>query len=242
MMNDYNKNTSPVHSDADRLFGQIAAELDLKPSPKSFRRPYRAIAATRYMLPRTSLVLMGLVIVCFLLLSLSAPAAAQDVRTSSISGNVARVDFEVERPLWIKSVSARLGNMPLPVNQSDSGYFVDVTHNGVLSLVVETISNVQSETTVVIDGLDDEAPHIDAHIREGNDIIIYLTDGEGEGVDWAGISAQGAMSRAAIQPTYYDEKAGYVVFPYPTETTYISVPDVCGNTLTAKLEPYQTAQ
>ncbi|MCI8632143.1 MAG: hypothetical protein HFE64_01480 [Lachnospiraceae bacterium] len=225
------------HAESDALFRQISQQLQIQPQKRSKWRPGFVITAVRYFSPRIAMLLFVIITFTFSLLFLTSPLEAQNIAVSQSSAGSERVSFEVENSFWVKSVSASLNHAALPVTQTDAGYYVDVSANGVLLLEIETVSHVCSQTEIVIDTIDDQAPHIQRHSQNNDEIFIYLSDGDGEGIDWDAISGRSSLSDTAVSPVRYDAAAGYVVFKYPTEPIYISIPDHAGNTLTARLEP-----
>lgn len=228
--------SQPSRSESDALFSQISQELQIQPKKRSRWRPYFLITAFRYFSKRIAVLVLGVIALIFTVFFLTSPLDIQNVQTSKLSPGNERISFNIDHSFWANSVNASLNNSPIPVTQTDSGYYVDVSDNGVLLLEVETVSHVRSQTEIVINSIDDEAPHIQTHMQNGNEIIIYLSDGDGEGIDWDAITITN-LSGQALPLTAYDPDESYIILPYPSESIYIYVPDHAGNTLTALLKP-----
>lgn len=79
-------------------------------------------------------------------------------------------------------------------------------------------------------------PQLTADRREGGDVVIFVSDGDGTGVDWAGITVT-RDGGAAWPGLTVDSETGCVRFPLPDEPVYLIVPDRGGNLLHATLTP-----
>lgn len=220
------------------LYDRIAADLHIQSARQSRRYAYRALVRRKYYSRRVGISLAVGVIVLLCALAYLVPVTISNVRTDA-SGVRARVSFSLGRSALVKDVSAQLDSAPVPVGQDGDYYFVDVSKNGILVLETEMVTGAHTQTDVVIDSLDNAPPSIASHSREGDDILIYLTDGEGEtGVDFAAITAYEPDTGAEVKPLYYDETEGLVAFAYPECTVRITIPDKAGNAISAVLEPY----
>lgn len=228
--------SQPSRSESDALFSQISQKLQIQPKKRPRWRFYFLITAFRYFSKRIAILVLGVIALVFTAHFLTSPLDVQNIQTSKLSPGNERISFNINHSFWTNSVNASLNNSPIPVTQTDSGYYVDVFDNGILLLEVETISHVRSQTEIMINSIDDEAPHIQTHMRNDNEIIIYLSDGEGEGIDWEAITAT-SLSGQTLIPTAYDPDESYIILPYPSESIYIYVPDHVGNILTALLKP-----
>lgn len=220
------------------LYDRIAADLHIQSARQSRRYAYRALVRRRYYSRRIGTAFIAGAIVLACALAYLIPVTISNVRTDT-SDTRARISFSLDRSALVKDVSAQLNSAPVPVGQGDGYYFVDVSKNGILVLETEMVTGAHTQTDVVINSLDDAPPSIASHSREGDDILIYLTDGEGEtGVDFAAITAYEPDTGAEVTPLYYDEAEGLVAFAYPQRTVRITIPDKAGNAISAVLEPY----
>ena len=131
-----------------------------------------------------------------------------------------------------------MNDKPITVTQeSYQGYAVNVQENGYLILEVKTVTGLTSSQNILIDTLDDKAPHIVSHEKNGNEVTIYLSDGDGTGVDYQRIKAYDPETLQTVLPSSFSETDGYIVFAYPKSTIYIDIPDKAGNKVTSVLKP-----
>ena len=121
-------------------------------------------------------------------------------------------------------------------------YVVEVNKNGYLLLEVYSVTGLHSSHGMQIDSIDDQAPSITSHFESGGNIYVYLTDGEGSGVDYPSVCVSDPAAGSCCAPLYYDEQYGYVVLPYPETEVYITVPDKEGNEMTALLAPSESPE
>lgn len=234
-------NIPPVSTkDAEKLFHRISEKLDLSiptrhPHHKAFN-----LLITKYYLSRFLLFLFLITMFIFSIYILTAPASVQDLNIIPISYDTQKVSFQIPNSFWIKSMTAYQNNIPLPISEDGDSYSIDVNENGVLLLEIETISHVRVQQEIIIQNIDKEAPHIESHYQNGNEIIIYLSDGNGSGIDWTQITAHTQDSNTPIFPIYYDASDGLVAFAYPKEPIQITIPDMAGNDCTALLKPVRS--
>lgn len=224
---------------ADALFNQISEKLSLSSSRRSKWRLGYTLSLTKYFLPRLFMFILFICILIGGIHFLTTPASIQNITCDSQSYEAQRISFQITHPFWIKSITASQNNSLLPVSQVDDTYYVDATENGVLLLEIETISHVRIEQEIIIDSIDDEAPHIQSHLRKGDEILIYLSDQDGAGIDWQAIQAIGQTSGTCFLPSHYDESSSFIIFPFPSEPLQITIPDLAGNYCIALLEPYK---
>lgn len=231
------KPSSAVSPDEEELLGRIMTDLGLPKPAESNRRQFRAIVWRRFWLPRAALAAAVLLIAGVLLWLLLRPASIDLAGQQPLAGGAAQqVDFTVRGPLLLE-VSAYLDGRPLAVEHGANGvYSAEVTRNGDLTLAVDPLFGSRVSRTVTVDSLDDERPHIVADERDGGDVVIHLSDGDGSGIDWAGITLTLADGSAYPGLTV-DEAAGTVRFPLPDAELHITVPDRSGNQLQATLTP-----
>ncbi len=227
----------PDHSDL--ILKQIMKDLNLD-YEKECTYSYRSRVFGTYLL-RKALLLLAVCLVVFLFIpSTITPIDVTNISApNTLDGSFTRVGFEVTSHLLIRKVTAKLNDHILPVIHEGHYYYVDVNENG--SLVLETVSvtGIHSSHHIMIEGIDDQAPSVVRHSRKGDLVLVYLTDGDGTGVDYEGIFGYAPDSTLQVAPSFYDEEKGYVAFPYPSARIYINIPDRGGNKLTIFLEPQE---
>lgn len=150
----------------------------------------------------------------------------------------ASVKFSINSLIPVDRISATLNNSSLTIKEYGyQKYSVDVSENGSLLLEVYTITGLYSSQSVQIDSIDDQAPHIKKHSLDNGNIKIYLTDGDGTGVNFSTASSYVPDTGTYQKPLAVNEEEGYVIFSYPENETYITVSDKNGNQMTAVLSP-----
>lgn len=148
----------------------------------------------------------------------------------------ATVTFQVDALFPVRDVSASLNEKTINVDTlGNNGYSIEVSENGYLLLEVVSISGIRSKQGLSIDSIDDQAPVIVSHMHTGSLIEIHVRDIGDSGVDYDGIYA--TTSSGMIKPESFDAADGLVVFPYPSEDMYITIPDKNGNRLVSLLQP-----
>lgn len=240
---------SPEHltpEQADRLLQSIMDNLDFdsdEGQTPPADRSYRYMFIRRY-IAKNMLIIAGVFLFLFLLIpGTLIPAPISNVSAApSDDASSACVEFKVSCLIPVQNVSAEINDHPVELEETGyQSYSVNVKENGYLLLEVLSASGMRSTHEVKIDNIDDQAPHIVSHHRDGNTVVIYLSDEDGSGVDYASIRAYIAESDLYVFPAYYDEKKGYVAFEIPDKAAYISVPDKNGNEMTAVLTPPDSA-
>lgn len=226
-------------SESDALLGRIMTDLDLPQHSPGRRRFYHAATRALCLAPRLVWVAGALLVIWLLTLTVAGPPEIEHINVSpGGDGTSRRVSFEVDGPLMM-DMWVRLNNEPLEIQHEDRTYYVDANHNGILVLEVETPIGSRTQQMVAIDGVDETAPNIVNDALDGDDILIYVDDADGVGIDWEGIT--GELASGAEYPCLgCDAEAGYVRFRFPPEVLYITVPDRNGNLLRATLTPNGT--
>lgn len=224
---------------ADRILNQIIT--DSKESRallgagtgKSIRRYWKSL------FPTAVAVVSMLVVIMYLLPGTVTPAPISEVEAEpQQDASSVTVNFQINSLVPLKDVSAQLNHQPVPVKQeSYQGYSVKVEENGYLLLEVETITGKKSTQDMIIDSLDCEAPTVVSHEMKDGKIILYLSDGEGSGIDYEAINAYDPNTSAKVLPDSFSETDGYVAFAYPETAVYIEIPDKAGNQVTFVLQP-----
>lgn len=224
---------------ADKLLGQIMSDLELEESSEYPRSSYRSFVLRRYIIKKAAGLAAAAAILLGLLPGIVLPASATVVSAAVLEdGSRAHVEFRVNCLIPAQHIKASINQKVLDVSQAGyQKYSVDVEENGYLLFEVTSASGIKSTQSISIEELDEEPPHITKHYKSGGKITIYLTDGDGSGVDYDNISAYLPETRETIKPYYSNEEKGYTVLPYPGLDMYITIPDNNGNETTALLQP-----
>ena len=88
-----------------------------------------------------------------------------------------------------------------------------------------------------ITGIDTDAPVIIDHSRQGNLIIMQISDGDGVGVDYDSITAYTEASGQPVSPAWCNETEETIAFTVPDETILIRISDKNGNYRMLSLSP-----
>lgn len=222
---------------ADQLFQNIVSELELTPSlTRHSGCAYHRRFIGRYVL-RGTCVLAATCLFAFCGTGfLQKPAISRVKAAPSSNAASATVTFQVDALFPVRDVSASLNEKTINVDTlGNNGYSIEVSENGYLLLEVVSISGIRSEQGLSIDSIDDQAPVIVSHMHTGSLIEIHVRDIGDSGVDYDGIYA--TTSSGMIKPESFDAADGLVVFPYPSEDMYITIPDKNGNRLVSLLQP-----
>ena len=70
---------------------------------------------------------------------------------------------------------------------------------------------------------------LDVQLTQDGQIVIYLSDGDGVGVDYDSISASCKADGAPVYPTACSEAGAYISFALPDQEILITIPDKNGN-------------
>lgn len=228
---------APPAEESEVLLGRILKDLELTAPGEQQRRRYHRSTRLRFLAPRAALTGAALLLGALLLWLLFRPVSIGPVQQQMVDGGAAqKVEITVRGPLLLQ-LSAQLDGAPVAVTHLRyHTYLVEARRNGTLLLAVDPMLGYPVNQTVVIDGVDDERPHIASDTREGSVVVIYLTDGDGSGVDWGGITAV-LDSGESYPGLLVDGSAGCVRLTMPDEPLHLTVPDRCGNVLHATLTP-----
>lgn len=222
---------------ADHLFRNIVSELDLNPSlTRHSGRVYHRCFVSRYIL-RGACALAAACLFAFCGTGfLQKPSISSVKAAASSNAASAIVTFHVDAVFPVSNVSASMNEKAVDVDALGSnGYSIEVHENGYLLLEVVSVSGIRSEQGVAIDSIDDQAPVIVSHMRTGNHIELHVRDIGRAGIDYDAIFASTA-SRNRIRPESFSIEEGLVVFQYPSEDMYITIPDRNGNRLVSLLQ------
>lgn len=234
---------SPVHlspEQADHIFKKIMNNLDFKdePSPSTHRHACYYHVLRRYIAKNLLILGCAFLLLFFLMPGTLVPVGISNVSAAGDTQTSAIVEFQIDTLFPVQHVGAKINNQELSVQENEyHNYSIEVPENGYLLLEVYSITGMYSSQNILIDSIDDEAPHIVKHYQEGDTIKAFLTDGSGVGIDYASITTYTPETGVHSIPLDYNKEEGYVVLAYPHATTYITVSDKNGNELTAVLSP-----
>ena len=197
---------------------------------------YKKQARVRYILPRLLIVCLAVVLIALAALWLLSPPRMEDMEVVE-SIDKTTVSFKVDQVLLLESVTASLDGAPVGVNwQSIGSYDVEADKNGELVITARTFTGRESQQRLTVSSIDEEPPHISSDELVDGDIHIYVTDGDGSGVNWQTLRAALADSGEAFSLGAVNEQEGYFSFPFPDQSVRIYVEDNNGNPLTMLLQ------
>ena len=226
-------NPTPVppmdRGQAEELYQQIMPELGLEAKDESSRRTYHTFSVVRYRTPKVVKVLIVVLVLIMTLMMLIFPSPVTRISVNYADASEVLVNFNNGPLGFFNRVTALLNGIPVDlIHGDDKSYSVSLKKNGELSLISESPVGISDTQTVTIQGLDDVAPQVVRHLRDGDDIHIYFTDDD-SGVDWDALSVTGADGEPADFEVYPDE--GYVSVRFPEDALTLHVPDKAGNAL-----------
>ena len=226
---------------ADSLLNHILDDLHLKTDVEAVKRKrnFRKIVVRRHILKCTA------ALSCAVLLSvLLAPGAVVPASVSSVSAAPAsdsssvQVQFRVDTLIPVRDITAQINEHSLAVEESGyQSYCIVVEENGYLLLDIYSVTGMHSSHSMEISGIDDQAPVIVNHRQQDGQILLYLSDGDGSGVDYDSITAYYEDTQEAVTPVWYSEAEGCVAFMLPEHTIFITIPDKNGNYRVLSLSP-----
>lgn len=224
--------------EADQLFEDIASKLDLDPSlTRHSGKGYRSRFFGRYIL-RGACMAAAVALVTFGGTGFFQKPSISSVKAAASSdASSARITFRVDALFPVSEISASMNEKSVSVDSlGNRDYAIEVNENGYLLLEAVSISGIKSTQGMTIHSIDDQAPVITSHAHVGDQIRIYAHDIGGSGIDYSRVSAS-TDSAGMIVPESYEEMNGLIIFPYPSEDMYITIPDKNGNRLVSLLQP-----
>lgn len=231
-MSKINKNIPPLSADAaDKLLANVfdACNQEHNSVPLDTLESYSEYRREKYGLQK---VLLIIILVLFLALPFCfiAPEFTLDLLSEDFP-RFPEYRVKVASFMPIRLVTADINGKNVPVYEAGEREFsIEPTVNGHLTVKV-TLGNRQwniKETDV--SGIDIEAPVLLNDEHSGGYFNLYLTDGDGLGIDYGGI--YGVLSNGTtIYPVSIDEGAGLVSFVFPDQSANFYIPDLKGNTL-----------
>lgn len=224
---------------ADALLGKIMTDLELEKPPRPGKKTYYHIVRRRYLVKRAAAAACILLILACFGPGTVVPVAVSQVSAAPSSDSASvQISFQLGSVIPVREVTAEINDHALTV-ESDGyqQYTVTVEENGYLLLDVCSITGIHTSHGMEISGIDTRAPEVTSHRQEGNQILIYLTDGDGVGIDFPSITAYDESASVSIPPVWYDEASGCVAFARPSSRILITVPDYNDNRLILSLAP-----
>lgn len=225
---------------ANMLLNNIIGQLEFDESySKKRKHSCHYIVMRKYILKNACVLCVLFFLMLTLMPGTVVPSSITDVSAATSDDmSSASVNFSINSLLPVERISATLNDSQLSIEECGyQKYSVDVSENGYLLLEVYTMTGLYSSQGIEIEGIDDQAPHIEDHSLDNGNIRIYLTDSDGTGVDYGSISAYVPDTGTYLEPLEINEEEGYVIFSYPESVTYITVSDKTGNKMTAVLSP-----
>lgn len=218
---------------ADRLLNHILDDLHLEYEIGSGRRKrkYRRIAVRRYAVKRAAAAACAVLLIVLLAPGTVVPASVSHVSAApATDSSSVQISFQVDTLIPVQDVTAQINERSLSVESSGyQQYQVMVEENGYLLLDIYSVTGMHTSHGMEITGIDSEAPVIVSHERQDNLILIYVSDGDGVGVDYNSISARTSATEEPVSPAWCDEISGCIAFAVPEEPILIQIPDKNGN-------------
>lgn len=225
---------------ADSMLNDILEELQMEPArPQTEKWHFRRIALFRYLTKRAALLVCVSLAFFFFAPGTVMPASVSHVSAAPASDSSSvQVRFQVDTLIPVQEVTAQINEHSLTVEtEGRQEYWVDVGENGYLLLDIYSVTGMHSSHGIEIAGIDEEAPVVVSHQTDGDLILIYLSDGDGVGVDFDAITACCTGTDEALAPAWYDESSGCVAFPCMDQAIEITIPDRNGNYRVLLLAP-----
>ena len=237
---DSSSNEAFSREQADSMLNDILEELRLEPArPQTEKWHFRRIALFRYLTKRAALLVCVSLAFFFFAPGTVVPASVSNVSAAPASDSSSvQIRFQVDTLIPVQEVTAQINEHSLPVEtDGHQEYEVNVEENGYLLLDVYSATGMHSSHGIEIDGIDEDAPVVVNYQADGDLILIYLSDGDGVGVDFDTITACCTDTDEALAPTWCDESSGCVAFPCMDQPVEITVADRNGNYRVLLLAP-----
>lgn len=201
-----------------------AVPLEVLSSYTEYRRD-------RFTLQKTILIL---ILAVFLLLPVCFLSTGLEVQQSGFSSvGAPTYTIKADTLLPIRTVTARLGDLPIAVYEHQAHVFsVTPRDNGLLTVTVTLVNGQYQTWSAQIDTVDAKAPELVQIRTAGKLVRIYLRD-DGSGVDSEaayGLTPDGVR----LFPSEINDAEGYIAFP-KTAGLQLFLPDKNGNVLQLKL-------
>lgn len=236
-MSDQDNRSSAGPDSGDELLEQIMPKLGIEAAKPTGR--YKSQARTNYLVPRVVTLCVLLLLIAAAVFVLLLPSRFRGVVLEEKTDR-ARLTFRTDRVMLLESVTATLDGRPVGVTMLDAGvYELEVRKNGRLDVAARTFTGRRSDFSMTIDCIDDAPPFSSQDQLVGDDLYVYLTDGEGKassGVNWDSLKVTRIDGGVALEDVSVDRTDGYVRFPLPDESVRIYVEDNCGNPLALRLD------
>ena len=217
---------------ADALFQNIMNDLQMESDmPRQTRRPVWRTALRRYFVRRAAIAACAVVAAASLAPGTVVPASVSEVSAApSSDASSVQVRFHVDTLIPVREVTAQINEQSLSVEEDGyQNYLINVEENGYLLLDIYSMTGMHTTHGMEITGIDTDAPVITGHQLQDGQIVIYLSDGDGVGVDYDSISACCKSDGAPVYPTACSEAGAYVSFALPDQEILITIPDKNGN-------------
>ena len=185
---------------------------------------------------RERYALQHVVIIGMLVLFLLLPLLfiSPKLRLAQVSDG--RLQLTVDAVLPVTSVTARLNGKNVAIYDSGNGqYVLKPTTNGELQVAVTLLNRQMTAISYTVADVDTTAPAYVASAVSDGMLTLTFEDTE-SGIDPESVQAVAGEDETPVQLTF-DEAAGQIVMPYPTEIVDLYVADKAGNILHVMLTP-----
>lgn len=215
---------------ASQILENVFKENNMEPNtiPLEVLTAYSNYRKERFSLQRLIIVI---IMVLFLMVPfLFIPSKFTVTPDQEVGAANPTYTLNVTSKMPVKRITAEINGRNIPVYEIDSQvYSIEPTINGKMEIVVTLINNQVSSETIDVSQVDLKAPVMLSNNIAEDHITLYVADYD-SGVDYEMIEAIDAAGNH-IKPSSYNATTGEVVFPYPTSTWNVSVPDYTQNNL-----------
>lgn len=214
--------------DANKILQNIFEANQIEPStiPLDIFAAYNNYRRKRFSLKKLFIIII-IILVLLLPLLFTVPSFSIDL-TEAETNPVYQI--KVNSFLPVKRVTASVNGHNIPVYETDSHlYSIEPDRNGRMTVTAVLINRQKTTHYIDVSNVDKDAPEVVSDHMDENNIYLYLSD-TGSGVNYEKIKAV-SLSGKKIQPVSYDEASECVVFPLPSESVNVYIPDNADNTL-----------
>ena len=227
-----NSQSGIQNSHEEALLDQLLSELQLENriSPGKKQR-YRRVLLRQYVVKHAARLACLVFAAALLAPGTVVPASVSEVSAAPASdASSVQVSFRVDGLIPVREITAQINEHSLSVESSSyQNYQITVEENGYLLLDIYSATGLHSSHSMEISGIDEEAPVVTSHQLEDGELILWISDGDGVGIDYDSITAQLEGSGAKTAPSRIDASIGCVAFPAPQQAMLITIADKNGN-------------
>lgn len=221
---------------AEQILSNVFTACKREPNsvPLEALTSYSNYRKERYALQRSLILLMLALFMLLPLLFLAASVTVMQVNPGSEENPVYAISVDTRIP--IRQVEARLAGQTVPLYEVSPGSYTAIPRsNGEMQIEATLLNKQETRVSLQIDHVDTAAPTL-LSTEIGADRVSFFVEDTGSGVDYAGVTLTDDTG-SSLAPLELDPQRGCIVFPYPTSTLHIGIPDQRGNVLRIDLKP-----